>query len=73
MILGELLRWRADWAKTFRSPRSGAGEAGKAFATDLPVRPVKLDHPVSLGQPDSRNSKAVIASIERAVALTNER
>ena len=45
-------------------------EAREVFANALPVLPVKLDHPATFGQPDSRNSKAVIASIERAVALT---
>jgi 4-hydroxythreonine-4-phosphate dehydrogenase len=47
-----------------------ADEASDAFATALPVLPIRLGHPVTLGQPHSRNSKTVISSIERAVALT---
>jgi 4-hydroxythreonine-4-phosphate dehydrogenase len=47
-----------------------AQDAKDVFATALPVLPIQLDHPVTLGRPDCRNSKAVILSIERAVALT---
>ncbi|MGE0281147.1 MAG: 4-hydroxythreonine-4-phosphate dehydrogenase PdxA [Rhizobiaceae bacterium] len=47
-----------------------AQEARNVFATALPVLPVRLDHPATLGQPDGRNSKAVISSIEQAVSLT---
>jgi 4-hydroxythreonine-4-phosphate dehydrogenase len=46
-----------------------AEETSEAFATALPVLPVRLDQTVTLGRPDRRNGKAVIASIERAVDL----
>ena len=46
-----------------------AEEARDAFATALPVLPIHLDQPLTLGRPDSRNSKAVISSIEQAVEL----
>ena len=45
-------------------------EASQCFATALPVLPIRLATPATLGQPDSENASAVIASIERAVQLT---
>ncbi len=44
-------------------------EAAGVFARALPVLPVGLAVPPQLGAPDARNGAAVIASIERAVAL----
>ena len=46
-----------------------ADEAGRAFATTLPVLPVPLATPAVPGTPDPANAPAVIASIERAVHL----
>ena len=46
-----------------------AGEAGKAFAEALPVLPVALSGTVRPGTPSPETAGAVIASIERAVAL----
>lgn len=42
------------------------GEAPHVFATRLPVVPLSLAAPVEAGQPDTRNSPAVIAAIEAA-------
>ncbi|CBS86811.1 4-hydroxythreonine-4-phosphate dehydrogenase PdxA [Azospirillum lipoferum] len=45
------------------------GEAVDLFAQALPVLPVRLGNPVVAGAPDPANGAAVIASIDRAVAL----
>ena len=47
----------------------GPEEATAAFARALPVLPVDLAAPVVAGTPDPANGAAVIASIDRAVAL----
>ncbi|MFD1625063.1 4-hydroxythreonine-4-phosphate dehydrogenase PdxA [Azospirillum griseum] len=46
-----------------------AGQAVECFDEALPVLPVALSMPVVAGQPDPANGAAVIASIDRAVAL----
>ncbi|MBP2290347.1 4-hydroxythreonine-4-phosphate dehydrogenase PdxA [Azospirillum rugosum] len=48
---------------------SSAAEAGGVFAHALPVLPQALAAPVEPGRPDPANGAAVIASIDRAVAL----
>jgi 4-hydroxythreonine-4-phosphate dehydrogenase len=48
---------------------AGAQEAWSAFAKGLPVLPIRLAVPVTPGKLDPANGAAVIASIERAVAL----
>jgi len=48
---------------------ASAGEAPGLFDTALPVLPVALAAPVVAGRPDPANGAAVIASIDRAVAL----
>nr|WP_042443588.1 4-hydroxythreonine-4-phosphate dehydrogenase PdxA [Azospirillum sp. B510] len=48
---------------------SSPGEGAALFGHALPVLPVRLDHPVLPGRPDPANGAAVIASIDRAVAL----
>ncbi|MCW2243025.1 4-hydroxythreonine-4-phosphate dehydrogenase PdxA [Azospirillum canadense] len=48
---------------------SSAAEAGGVFANALPVLPQALAAPVEPGRPDPVNGAAVIASIDRAVAL----
>ncbi|MFP5516186.1 MAG: 4-hydroxythreonine-4-phosphate dehydrogenase PdxA [Alphaproteobacteria bacterium] len=45
------------------------GEAVALFDQALPVLPVRLGNPVVAGAPDPANGAAVIASIDRAVAL----
>jgi 4-hydroxythreonine-4-phosphate dehydrogenase len=45
------------------------GEAAAAWPQALPVLPVKLARPVRTGTADPANAPAVIAAIERAVAL----
>lgn len=45
------------------------GEAAALFDQALPVLPVSLGNPVVAGKPDPANGAAVIASIDRAVAL----
>lgn len=45
-------------------------EALSLFDIALPVLPCPLNAPVKPGQPDPANAKAVLASIEKAVALT---
>ncbi|ANC91568.1 4-hydroxythreonine-4-phosphate dehydrogenase PdxA [Azospirillum humicireducens] len=45
------------------------GEAVGLFNQALPVLPVRLDNPVVAGTPNPANGAAVIASIDRAVAL----
>lgn len=47
-----------------------AREAASMFASALPVLPVGLSVPAVPGRPDSANAEAIIAAIERAVALT---
>ena len=44
-------------------------EAGTRFFEGVPVLPVRLDVKPSPATPDGRNAKAVIASIDKAVAL----
>ncbi len=44
-------------------------DAVSAFARALPVLPIALKAPVVLGKPDPANAAAVIAAIDRAVAL----
>ncbi len=44
-------------------------DAGRVFADALPVLPLAMDAEVRIGKPDSTSAPAVIASIERAVAL----
>ncbi len=46
-----------------------AAEAAAAFPRALPVLPLTLPTPVQLGQPNPANAPAVIAAIDRAVAL----
>ncbi len=48
---------------------SSAAEAGGVFGHALPVLPQTLAAPVEPGRPDPANGAAVIASIDRAVAL----
>jgi 4-hydroxythreonine-4-phosphate dehydrogenase len=48
---------------------AGPEQAAAAFATHLPVLPLRLPAPVTPGRPDARNAPAVIAAIEQAVAL----
>lgn len=48
------------------------GEAVARFATALPVLPLPLAVPAVPGRPDPRNAPAVIAAIERAVALVRQ-
>lgn len=48
---------------------SAAAEAGAVFGAALPVLPQALAAPVEPGRPDPANGAAVIASIDRAVAL----
>lgn len=45
-------------------------ETATVFDAALPVLPVDLPHAPVPGRPDPRNAQAVIASIDRAVALT---
>ncbi|MEQ1868113.1 MAG: 4-hydroxythreonine-4-phosphate dehydrogenase PdxA [Alphaproteobacteria bacterium] len=45
-------------------------EAGKRFFEGLPVLPLPLAAKASPAKPDARNAQAVIASIEKAAALT---
>ncbi|MEI6557141.1 MAG: 4-hydroxythreonine-4-phosphate dehydrogenase PdxA [Rhodospirillaceae bacterium] len=47
-----------------------ARAAALTFGTALPVLPIPVPLPVEPGQPDPRNGHAVLASIDRAVALT---
>jgi 4-hydroxythreonine-4-phosphate dehydrogenase len=49
---------------------NAAAAAGAVFREALPVLPVKLAAPVRPGEADPGNAPAVIASIERAVRLT---
>jgi 4-hydroxythreonine-4-phosphate dehydrogenase len=49
---------------------SSADEAPGVFADALPVMPIKLPCPAKPGQIDPRNAGAVIAAVERGVALT---
>ncbi|MBM3507268.1 MAG: 4-hydroxythreonine-4-phosphate dehydrogenase PdxA [Alphaproteobacteria bacterium] len=46
-----------------------AAEAASAFPRALPVLPVALPAPVKLGEPNAKNAPAVIAAIDKAVAL----
>jgi 4-hydroxythreonine-4-phosphate dehydrogenase len=48
---------------------SAPEEAAGAFATALPVLPVRLARPSLPGRPDAANAPAVIEAIERGVAL----
>ncbi len=48
----------------------GAGEAAALFDTALPVLPLALPAAVEPGHPDPDNGRAVLAAIDRAVALT---
>ncbi len=41
-----------------------------AFASAIPIRPLKLTTPAIAGHPDAANAPAIIASIEHAVHLT---
>ena len=49
-----------------------AQQALQVAADQLPVLPIPLPEPAKLGKPDLANAKAVIESIERAVALVHE-
>ncbi len=49
---------------------STAAEASLCFDRALPVLPLSLPVKVEPGQPDARNSPTVLASIDRAVAMT---
>ncbi len=49
-----------------------AADAAAVFNTALPVLPISLPVPVEPGHPDPANGQAVLASLERAVALTVE-
>jgi 4-hydroxythreonine-4-phosphate dehydrogenase len=51
------------------APVGDPAEAAAAFGDALPVMPVPLPAPVTPGRPDPANAAAVIASIDRAVAL----
>ena len=51
---------------------AGVAEAAAVFADALPVLACRLARPAVPGRPDPGNGAAVIASIERAVALTRE-
>ncbi len=51
------------------APISQASEAAAVFDRALPVLPLALPAPVQPGQPNPSNARAVIESIERAVAL----
>ena len=44
-------------------------EAAACFRSALPVLPVRLAKPATPGRPDSANAEAVIAAIDKAVAL----
>lgn len=48
---------------------SSCAEAVLAFDHALPVLAIPLPEPVTLGKPDPRNAPAILASIDRAVAL----
>ncbi|MFV3128619.1 4-hydroxythreonine-4-phosphate dehydrogenase PdxA [Niveispirillum sp. KHB5.9] len=50
----------------------GLDRVADLFADALPILPVALPAPVSYGKPDPANGSAVIAAIDRAVALSNE-
>jgi 4-hydroxythreonine-4-phosphate dehydrogenase len=50
-------------------PIAGPEDAAAVFEQALPVLPVPLAAPAAPGRPDPRNAPAVIAAIERAVAL----
>lgn len=50
-------------------PIAGASEAAAAIPAGLPVLDHPLPHPATAGRPDPRNAAAVIAIIDRAVAL----
>lgn len=51
------------------APIACPGEAAAAMARGLPVLPHPLPRPVALGRPDPLNAPAVVAMIERGVAL----
>lgn len=51
---------------------SSASEASIAFRAALPVLDIALAHDVEIGRPSPETAGAVIASIERAVALAKE-
>ena len=55
--------------QSIRSP----DEAALYFAKALPVLPVSLAVPATLGQPDLRNARAVIDSIKSAVRFAREK
>ncbi|MSP67370.1 MAG: 4-hydroxythreonine-4-phosphate dehydrogenase PdxA, partial [Alphaproteobacteria bacterium] len=50
-------------------PVGGPAEAAEVFPRALPVLPLSLPAPVTPGKPEAANGPAVIAAIERAVAL----
>ncbi len=50
-------------------PIGEPGDAAAAFASALPVLVERLAVPAVAGQPDSRNARAVIAAIDRAISL----
>ena len=52
------------------APIETAADAAAIFATALPVLPLALPVTVEPGHPDPDNGRAVLASIDRAVALT---
>jgi len=62
------LAQRLGWSVPVR-PIAAAGEAMAAFASALPVLPMKLAQPSVPGEPVAENAPAVIAAIDRAVAL----
>ena len=64
----ETLARKLDLAVAIR-PIERLAEAAAIFPQALPVLPVALPVPVTPGKPDQRAAKAVIESIERAVAL----
>jgi len=51
---------------------AGLERAGDLFATSLPILPVALPAAITYGSPDPANGSAVIAAIDRAVALATD-
>ena len=66
VVLGDV-----NWLRRFGPGEvvSSAREASGVFAAAMPVLPIDLPTPVTPGKPDAGHAPAILASIERAVAL----